>query len=29
MYFDVDSHNMLVEETYDKENQIMAYREFL
>ncbi len=28
MYFDVDSHNMLVEETFDKENEIMAYREF-
>ena len=28
MYFDLDSHNMLVEETYDDENQIMAYREF-
>ena len=28
MYFDTDSHNMLVEETFDEENQIMAYREF-
>ena len=28
MYFDADSHNMLVEETFDKENEIMAYREF-
>ena len=28
MYFDLDSHNMLVEETYDDENEIMAYREF-
>ena len=28
MYFDLDSHNMLVEETFDKENEIMAYREF-
>ena len=28
MYFDIDSHNMLVEETFDEENEIMAYREF-
>ena len=28
MYFDIDSHNMLVEETYDDEMQIIAYREF-
>ena len=28
MYFDLDSHNMLVEETFDDENEIMAYREF-
>ncbi len=28
MYFDTDSHNMLVEETFDEENKIMAYREF-
>ncbi len=28
MYFDADSHNMLIEETYDDENRIMAYREF-
>ena len=28
MYFDIDSHNMLVEETFDKEGEIMAYREF-
>ena len=28
MYFDVDSHNMLIEETFDEENKIMAYREF-
>ena len=28
MYFDQDSHNMLVEETFDEEKEIMAYREF-
>ncbi len=28
MYFDVDSHNMLVEETFDDNREIMAYREF-
>ena len=28
MYFDVDSHNMLVEETFDSNSEIMAYREF-
>ena len=28
MYFDVDSHNMLVEETFDDKKEIMAYREF-
>jgi len=28
MYFDVDSHNMLVEETFDVNSEIMAYREF-
>ena len=28
MYFDVDSHNMLVEETFDANSEIMAYREF-
>ncbi len=28
MYFDVDSHNMLIEETFDEENTLMAYREF-
>ena len=28
MYFDVDSHNMLVEETFDLNEEIMAYREF-
>ena len=28
MYFDLDSHNMLVEETYDDNKSIMAYREF-
>jgi hypothetical protein len=28
MYFDIDSHNMLVEETYDEKKEIMAYREF-
>ena len=28
MYFDLDSHNMLVEETFDGKNEIMAYREF-
>ena len=28
MYFDGDSHNMLVEETYDNEEGLMAYREF-
>ena len=28
MYFDYDSHNMLVEETADAKNELMAYREF-
>jgi|TARA_Y100000816_G_scaffold292524_1_gene288337 hypothetical protein len=28
MYFDLDSHNMLVEETFDDEKNIIAYREF-
>ncbi len=28
MYFDIDSHNMLVEETFDDEKKIIAYREF-
>ena len=28
MYFDSDSHNMLVEETFDDNREIMAYREF-
>ena len=28
MYFDLDSHNMIVEETFDDKNSIMAYREF-
>ena len=28
MYFDNDSHNMLVEETFDGNEQIMSYREF-
>ena len=28
MYFDNDSHNMLVEETFDENSEIMAYREF-
>ena len=28
MYFDADSHNMIVEETYDDNREIMAYREF-
>ena len=28
MYFDSDSHNMLVEETFDMNSEIMAYREF-
>ena len=28
MYFDMDSHNMLVEETFDDKKEIMAYREF-
>ncbi len=28
MYFDSDSHNMLVEETYDDKQEIMSYREF-
>ncbi|MDC3163446.1 DUF1329 domain-containing protein, partial [Pelagibacteraceae bacterium] len=28
MYFDTDSHNMLVEETYDDNISLMAYREF-
>ena len=28
MYFDLDSHNMLSEETYDGENTIQTYREF-
>tara|TARA_S200000501_G_C20822146_1_gene743363 strand:+ start:558 stop:1835 length:1278 start_codon:yes stop_codon:yes gene_type:complete len=28
MYFDLDSHNMIVEETFDDNNNIMAYREF-
>ena len=28
MYFDLDSHNMLVEETFDGKKEIMAYREF-
>ncbi len=28
MYFDLDSHNMIVEETFDDNDNIMAYREF-
>ncbi len=28
MFFDSDSHNMLVEETYDDNQEIMSYREF-
>ena len=28
MYFDLDSHNMIVEETFDDNNDVMAYREF-
>ena len=28
MYFDTDSHNMLSEETYDGEKNIVSYREF-
>lgn len=28
MYFDLDSHNMLAEETFDGKKEIMAYREF-
>ena len=28
MYFDLDSHNMIVEETFDDINNIMAYRDF-
>ena len=28
MYFDADSHNMIAEETYDDNREIMAYREF-
>ena len=28
MYFDIDSHNMLMEETFDDNSEIMAYREF-
>ncbi|MDC3155117.1 DUF1329 domain-containing protein [Pelagibacteraceae bacterium] len=28
MYFDLDSHNMIVEETFDDNNNILAYREF-
>jgi len=28
MYFDLDSHNMLVEETFDSNSEVMAYREF-
>ena len=28
MYFDLDSHNMLIEETFDGEGKIMSYREF-
>ena len=28
MYFDTDSHNMLVEETFDDQSNLMAYREF-
>ncbi len=28
MYFDTDSYNMLVEETFDDESSLMAYREF-
>ena len=28
MYFDVDSHNMLAEETYDDNTSLMSYREF-
>ena len=28
MYFDADSHNMIVEETYDAKKEIMTYREF-
>ncbi len=28
MYFDTDSHNMLIEETFDDNDSLMAYREF-
>ena len=28
MYFDLDSHNMLVEETFDDKSDLMTYREF-
>ena len=28
MYFDIDSHNMLAEETFDDQSNLMAYREF-
>ena len=28
MYFDTDSHNMLAEETFDDQSNLMAYREF-
>ena len=28
MYFDLDSHNMLSEETYDGEKVLQTYREF-
>ena len=28
MYFDLDSHNMVIEESYDDENNLMSYREF-
>ena len=28
MYFDNDSHNMLAEETFDDNEEIMSYREF-
>tara|TARA_Y200000002_G_scaffold268710_1_gene223468 strand:- start:21 stop:1301 length:1281 start_codon:yes stop_codon:yes gene_type:complete len=28
MYFDTDSHNMLVEETFDDQSNLIAYREF-
>jgi hypothetical protein len=28
MYFDTDSYNMLIEETFDDESSLMAYREF-